>query len=142
MTRWMRAAALALLVPALAACDDDGTEPNDHADDVAIIRLAVGTQTFNIMQSGAQGGLTIPVGSTPVTATFLAANNDVLTIGSNFRLDVDSQNSSRVTFTRTGSFSGTLTGVAAGTAVVNVCLRHIADNHCDFGPHPINVTVQ
>lgn len=142
MTNWMRTAALAVMVSALAACSDDPEGPDEHADEVAIIRLTIGTQVFNITEGGAQGGLTIPVGSHPVTAVFLAADNDVLTLGSDFRLDFNTENSSVVTFTRTGALSGTLNGVAAGTAVVRVGLFHLEEGHYDFGTHPVNVTVQ
>lgn len=142
MTKWMRAAVMAVLVTAVTACDDDSTGPDEHADEVAIIRLTIGSQVFNITEGGAQGGLTIPVGSHPVTAVFLAADNDVLTLGSDFRLDFNTENASVVTFTRTGALSGTLNGVAAGTAVVRVGVFHLEEGHYDFGTHPINVTVQ
>jgi hypothetical protein len=141
----IRARRLAPLLLALAfvtACDNDPVEPGDPADDIATIRLTAGTATVNITEGGAQGGLTIPLGATSVTATFLDVAGDSVTIGGEFEIRLTSSNSALVTFARTGQFAGTLTGVAAGSAIVAVELFHTGEGHSDFGPHNLTVTVQ
>lgn len=137
----------AVLLPAtLVACDDSPTEHDDHAEEVAAIRLTAGTQTVTITQAGAVTGGPITLGaggSTAITATFLADDGDVVDLHDDeFRLDVVSGTPSVVTFQRTGPFAGTLSGQAAGQGVVAVSIFHLEEGHADFGPFNVPVTVQ
>jgi hypothetical protein len=133
----------ALALPFIAACDEDPVEPDEHAEELAEVRLTVGSQTLTINEGGAQGDLTIPNGPSSVTATFLAGDGDAVTLdGEEFEIRLNTQNAAIVTFTRTGPFAGTLTGVADGSAVVAVSVFHKEEGHDDFGPFNVNVTVQ
>jgi hypothetical protein len=147
MMKWMRIVALTLLVPAFVACDDS-TEPDDHAEDVASVRLTIGNQTITMGPSGNVTGGNVTLvrnTSTPVTAVFLAADGDVITLSNEFRLDLTP--STGITFARTGPFAGTLTSATAGSGTVQVCVFHIPAGHCDYGSstgitHRFNVTTQ
>lgn len=55
---------------------------------------------------------------------------------------LETQNAGIVTFVRTGTFGGALTGVADGTAVVKVGIWHLEEAHYDFGQFDLNVTVE
>jgi hypothetical protein len=128
-----------------SACSDDPVEPPDPADEIATVRVTIGTQTVNFTEGGPNpGSITVPVGTNNVTVTFLRANNSTVTLdGNEFEIQLNSQNTARVTFERTAPFAGNLRGVAAGSAaVVVVQLYHKQEMHADFGPHNLNVTVQ
>jgi hypothetical protein len=114
--------------------DDDIDEP-----DVQTIRLVVGTGaaavTYNIdLGTGLAAPIVITRTANPVVATFLRANGDVETLVSaaEFELRLDGLNPAIATFTRTGAFTGTLTGVAVGTDAVTVQLYHTIEAHPDF----------
>lgn len=131
-----------------AACSDDSTEPDDDDEpEVATLRLAVGAQTINVnVQSGVVTGGPILLATnttTPVTATFLRADGSLepLITNATFRLDVTPANTNIVTFTRTGPFSGTLRGVAAGSTSVDFSLFHLEEGHSELN-RPVSVTVQ
>ena len=77
------------------------------------------------------------------TATFLDKNgNPVAGLEEESQLTVTPVNTTLLTFTRTGVFAGTLTRLAAGTTALEVALFHIQEQHENFGPHNISVTVQ
>lgn len=142
-----RTLAFAPLIAAVAfmtACDDDPVEPPDeHADEVDTIRLAIGEETIDITSSGAEGDITIPVGDTPVSATFWAEDGDEVDIHDDeFEVQILSDDTDVVTYTPSSSFDGTLTGVNAGSAIVEVQLFHLEEGHPDFGPHDVNVLVE
>lgn len=141
-TKWMRTAAL-LLLPVMAACEEDPVA-SDPADDLAQIRLLIGTQTININEGGPDKAITIPFGTTAISATFWRANGTQLSLpSSSYRLDITSANSGRVIFTRGSSnFGGTLNGVTTGSTTLSIGLFHTGEDHYDFGPHNVNITVQ
>ena len=134
-----RLALAALLVGAVAACNDS-TGPDDdhgHADEVASIRLTVtqgtASNSFTYTQGNAQRPpLVLPVGTSTVTATFLADDGDVVEV------DADDHAlaiqgivpAGAFTFTRTGPFVGTVEAPLAGAATANVCMTH--GSHCDL----------
>ena len=62
------------------------------------------------------------------------ANGEVETLVSaaEFELRLEGLNTAIATFTRTGAFTGTLTGVAVGTDAVTVELFHTGEGHADF----------
>jgi hypothetical protein len=137
-----RILAAALAIPFVAACDEDPIEPDEHAE-VAEMRLTVGSQTVIFTEGGAQSGLTIPNGNATVTATFFDEDGDAIALHDDeFEVRIVPPNTNVVTFTRTGAFTGTLNGVADGTAVVEVGIWHLDENHYDFGDFDLNVTVQ
>ena len=147
MTKWMRAAALALMIPAFVACDDDPVV--DDEPEIASVRLTVGTQTITMGPSGTVTGGNVTLvrnTATPVTITALAANGSTISLSNDFRVDFTTTGG--ITFARTGNFAGTLTGATAGTGTVQVCVFHTVAQHCDYGSnattggHRFNVTVQ
>jgi hypothetical protein len=133
----------AVAIPFAASCDEDPVEPEDPADAIVAIRLTAGTQNVTITEGSAQGSFTLPIGATNVTATFLDEDDAAVTLDSDeFEIQLEPSNTALVTFARTGAFAGTLTGVAAGNATVQVQLFHKIEGHPDFGPRDVNVTVQ
>ncbi len=130
----------------VSACGDDTAEP-DPEPEVATMRLTVGTQTITVNTSGTVTGgpLVVTRGTNvAVAATWLRADGtaDPLVTTAEFRLSGTSDNAATATFTHTAGFSGTIAGVAAGTTQLRFGLLHIAENHNDFGPFPVPVTVQ
>ena len=59
-----------------------------------------------------------------------------------FELRLTSANASLLTFSRTGGFTATLTGVAAGSTSLDFVLWHKVEQQKDLGPWPVFVTVQ
>jgi hypothetical protein len=128
-----------------AACDDDdptGDDGDDHAEEVASIRLTVGDQTYTIDESGVEPSpITVPVASVPVEADFLDDEGqpvDGLT-DDEFELGLEVGDPSLLTYVPTDAFEGTLTGTQAGETTISVSLIH--EDHPDFGPFPVPVTV-
>jgi hypothetical protein len=142
MTKWMRIAALAIL-PALAACSDDQgpVDNDDPADDITTIRLTIGDDVVDITQGGANRGVDVPRGATSIDAAFLNANgNAVILPGTaSYQLSLVPNNTSRLTFTRTGPFAGTLNGIGTGAVLLEVELEH--SDHSHFGPHNVSINV-
>lgn len=139
----LRALALILVAAsAVAACGNDPAEPDDDpADRLATIRLTIGNQTVNLTE-GAIVAVTLPLGETTVTATFLDDQGANLVIPSDeFELRFEPDNTALVTFGATGAFAGRLTGVAAGATNVAVLLWHLEEDHDDFQARLV-VTVQ
>jgi len=136
-------AILALGLPA-ASCDDE-TAPEEEPE-VATMRLIVGAQTVNVADDGTVTGgpIIIPVGNTAISAAFLRADGtaEPLVTADVFRLDVASDNAGIASFTRGGSFNGNLVGAAAGSTILRFSLFHLEEQHEDFGPFPVAVTVQ
>jgi hypothetical protein len=141
--RWFAFVTIFAAFTFMSACDDDPIEPEDPADEIATIRLTIGAQTVDMTDSNSPS-VTIPRQANAVAVTFLDAAGVTLpnNLFGDFEIRLESENAARVTFTRTGAFTGTLTGLSAGAAVVQVSLFHIEEGHNDFGPRPLAVTVQ
>lgn len=141
-------AAIALIptVLVLGACDDDVIEP-DNEPTFSTVVFTVGTQTVTMAEAtGAVTGgpITLQAGQNAnMTATFRLANGsaDPVVTASDFRLDVASDNSAIVSFTRTGPFAGTLVAGQKGTTNLRIELFHIGEGHEEFGPFPLTVVV-
>lgn len=154
MSGWKRMLVLACLVPAVAACGDDPLGLGDdheeqqqeqEANRVAFLRLIIASTTIVINQAGTVIGSPVTIGlpGAAVTAIPLDANSHPLTLDSTaFRLDVVTDASGRISFDRTGAFSGQITRHSAGPASLTFALFHIPRAHNDFGPHTVQVTVQ
>ena len=131
---------MVLMAGAIAACDDDPVGPEEPEIDA--VRLTLGAQTVTITSLNTTGTVTIPVGTTAISAVFLDADGDVLHLGSEFELRVTPAASGAVTFTRTGAFAGSLQATAAGTTTMQIQAFHLEENHPDFGPFTVTVIVQ
>jgi hypothetical protein len=142
MTKWMRIAALAL-IPMLSACSDDQIvdDDDDLGEEVATIRLTIGQQTVDVDQDGANLSFDIPRGTSTITASFLRQSGTALVLPSNgeYAVNFVSANTARMSFARTGDFSGTLNGLQTGPVLMSVELLH--GSHSDFGPHNVTVNV-
>jgi hypothetical protein len=143
MTKWLRIAALAL-IPMMAACteDNEGTTDVDPADDVATIRLTMGSQSVDISRTGSvAGNFEVPRGPSTVTATFLRSNGTPISLPAtgSFQINIVSSNSSRLTVGRTSPFVMTLNGVQTGAVTLQVSLMH--GSHDDIGPFNVSATV-
>jgi hypothetical protein len=137
--------ALFALSSAATACGDDPViEEPDPAEEVVAMRLTIGSQTITINELGTVTGgpILLPRANTTVTAVFLDEDDSIVTgLDAEFRLEVTIGNTTLATFTRTGAFSGTLAGVAAGQTTIEFALFHVAENHEDFGFFPVPTTV-
>lgn len=142
-TPFAKIAAAAALVVGLTACDDDPTDVEPEPD-VEAVRLVIGTTTVTISGGVVTGGpVTIPVGDTNVTATFLnsAGVQDPIAHSDEFELRIESSDDAIASFTSTGDFTGTIHGNATGSAVLDIQLFHIAEQHEDF-EQPLPITVE
>jgi len=131
--RVMLVAALAVLASG-AGCSDSAS-PAEHVD-VHAIRLTVDTQTVTIEDGGAVTGgpLVIQVGEIGLTAQFLDRGGELAPVDpAEYRVEIVSSDENAVTFARQTAFAGTLTGVAAGSAQLAVCLLHVASEQCELG---------
>ncbi len=141
--RFRQLFAASTLVLGLAACKDN-TGPEEAEPEVVSMRITLASgATATVNASGTvTGTLTIPAGTaTGFTIEFLNAAGapDPLVTAAEFRASVTP--ATGITFTRTGNFAGTLRGDAAGTVSVRFGLLHIEENHDDFGPFPVSVSV-
>jgi hypothetical protein len=131
---------------AVPACISQIGGAVDPEASVSSVRLTVGSQTMTVSSTGAVAGglITITRPATPaISASFLnaAGAQDPVAHGGNFQLNATSADTATLTFTRTSAFSGTLTGVAAGSTNLNVSLFHVTGGDNDFGPFAVPVTV-
>ncbi|HUF67413.1 MAG TPA: hypothetical protein VMM79_02085 [Longimicrobiales bacterium] len=129
---------------ALVACGDS-TGPDDHEEIPHEVRLTVGSQVITINEDGVVTGgpITIPVGSTNITAVFLDDEGDVIgdLSADEYELQVTSDNAAVASFNRTSAFAGSLVGGMAGQTVLRFSLFHLEEQHEDFGPFPVTVVV-
>lgn len=132
-----RLAPLLLATALPAGCNDEAPPPEPM---VETVELTVGTQVVEVPSTGAS--ITIS-GNTSVSARFLKADGTVETLvtADEFELRLESADTGVVTFTRSGPFAGTLNKVAAGQTTIEVILFHTIEQHEDFGPHPVTITV-
>lgn len=137
-----RLAALAVAVVALstAACSDE----EDHHAEVDFMRITIAGQTPVVVNSVgvASGLLTIAQGvAAAVTVEFLDANQQDALGDEADEFQVNVNPGAGVTFARTGPFTGTLTGSAAGTVSVSFAMFHLTDQEEEFGPFSVSVVV-
>lgn len=124
-----------LAVLASGAGCSDSASPAEHVD-VHAIRVMVDTQTVTIEDGGAVTGgpLVIQVGEIGLTAQFLDRAGKLAPVHpAEYRVEIASSDEDAVTFARRTAFAGTLTGVAAGSAQLAVCLLHVASEQCEVG---------
>jgi hypothetical protein len=140
--RTLLALTLGLVV---ASCGSDPVDEEPEPE-VATMRLTIGSQTYDVDDSGnlTGGPITIPVGSTSVSAQFLRADDtpEPLVTSDVFELRIEPADAAIADFTRGGAFNGTLVGIAAGSTTMDFALFHLDEQHEDFGPFPLSVTVQ
>jgi hypothetical protein len=140
--RRFAALAVAALALSASACKDS-TSPEAEPEVVTMRITPAGGAAVTVSSTGVvTGTLTVPAaGSRAVTVEFLnaAGEPDPVVDGSTFQVSVAP--AAGITFVRTGPFAGTLTGGAAGTVAVQFGLLHIEENHNDFGPFTVNVSV-
>jgi hypothetical protein len=136
LRRSLRFAAVLLAIAATTACERNPIEFDDEPD-IAAVRLSVGNQVVTINESGVQtpASVTVPMGTTAISAQFLRSDGQVETRVTSdvFRLEIVPSSAPGVTFTRTGPFAGTLNATTAGTKTVEVQAFHIEEGHEDFG---------
>lgn len=152
MQKWKLIPLAAALL--LGACKDT-TEPEDEPN-VAALRLTVGTtnaQTINIATGCVVSGGAINLTANQaraISASFLNAAgqpdpiaNDAgeFQLGGNTGQNDPTPTPSSITFSRTGAFSGTLTGTATTTGSVFLSLLHIEEGHADWGPCAVPISV-
>ena len=139
--RRFAALAVATLALGLSACSDDD---HGHEVEVDFMRITVGAQEVTVNSTGAVTGGTLSLSqnvATDVSVEFLdAAMADALEEhADDFQVTITP--GAGITFARTGPFAGTLTGTSVGVVSVSFSLLHIEEAHEDFGPFPVNITV-
>ncbi len=137
-SRWIGAAALAAVALA-AGCS---SEPEELEPEVETMRVTIGTTVINFSGgtcTPVPASVTIPAGGAAVAATFLKADGSPETTVTDQEFELKVAPANR--FTRSGAFAGSLTGGAAGTAAVTFALYHKIEQHEDFGPCSLPVTV-
>ncbi|HEX9579727.1 MAG TPA: hypothetical protein VF970_01345 [Gemmatimonadales bacterium] len=143
VNRLLWAAPLALSVALIGgSCPD---EPLEEEPEVATLRLSVGGQTVDVSDNGTvtpTGGITISANAT-LSASFLKADGsaETLVTADEFELRVTSQSTGVVTYTSTGAFAGTLNKLSTGGTQLSIELFHLVEQHADFGPFPVPITV-
>lgn len=141
--RFRQFVAVSTLVAGLGACKNN-TGPDEVEPEVATMRITLANgATASVNASGTvTGTLTLTAGSaTAFTVEFLTASGapDPVVTPAVFQASVTPN--AGITFARTGNFTGTLRGDATGTVTVRFGLLHTKENHNDFGPFPVPVTV-
>lgn len=157
---WMPLVLGATLALAGGGCESTGDpEPEPQ---IATMRLTIGgSQTVNVTGQSAPGGSCVasqPIAiarnaTTTIAASFLNAAGQPDPIANDpgvFRL-AGSDNPAgaepaptpnTITWTRTGSFAGTLLGTVATTSgSVLLSAFHLEEGHADFGPCAVPITV-
>jgi hypothetical protein len=141
-----RSIATLTLVAASAAgvACSDSTEPEPEPE-VATMRLIVGgTDTIEVGSGGAVTGGPITIAAnTSIVVEWLRddGTEDPVVTATDFELSVTVDDETVVTFTRSSAFAGTLNKVAAGSTSAEFGLFHIEEQHDDFGPFPVAITV-
>ncbi|MGA0920365.1 MAG: hypothetical protein ACO327_00085 [Gemmatimonadaceae bacterium] len=137
--------AIATLTLGLGACKDStGPDDHGHAEEVHAMRITLADGTaVTVGETGTvTGTLTIPSGvATAFTVTFLDDDGAVVTDLPASEYQASVSPNAGITFARTGAFTGTLQGATAGTVTVRFGLFHIEENHDDFGPFSVPVTI-
>lgn len=138
-----RIAALVVASFALSAAACKDKDDPGHAE-VDFMRITIAGQTPVVVNSVgvATGSLTISQGvATALTVEFLDANMQDALGDEADEFQVNVNPGAGITFTRTGPFTGTLTGSAAGTVAVSFAMFHLVDQEEEFGPFNVNVVV-
>lgn len=138
--RRLAALAVAALSLSAAACKEDA--PGHPEVDFMRITIA-GQPAVTVNSTGTPSGtLSIVQGmSTAFTVEFLDANQQDALGDEADEFQVNVAPGAGITFARTGPFSGTLTGGAAGTVAVSFAMFHLEDGEEEFGPFSVDVTV-
>lgn len=129
-------AALAL---SLGACDPETPTRNDHPD-IAAVRLTAGAQSVTVTESGSQTGtLTVPVGQTAVTVTWLDSSGASMTFDQVVTMQIVAVVAGTgVSFQPAGYTGGLLIATSPGQKAMTVRLIH--GDHPDF-EQTVNFTV-
>lgn len=144
LRRGLRALAVAALVSSITACDGDSTGSEEEPD-IGSVRVTVGAQTVTITNNGTQTGtLTVPQGNSTVTVAWLRPNGSVESLVTSDEFDVRmtaAAGTTGITFTPNSAFGGTLNATSAGQKVLRLSLFHLEEQHEDFGPLNLTLTV-
>jgi hypothetical protein len=144
-TRVLSTVALLAVSLTATACNDDSTGPEPEPA-VTQMRLTFGNGQTLTLTGTSTPTLRIPVGATTVTAQFLRADGSVDPVATapTFRLRVIAP-SGNISYAQnaTNAFAGTLTATTATNTPIPVTfgLLHVAEDHTDFGPLTVQITV-
>jgi hypothetical protein len=132
--RGVLALTFAIVLPGMTACSDDPVDVHDEEPE--FLELTIGAQTIRVAANGVitGGPVNVPVGtSVAVTAQFLDHDGEVIEFEpGEYELRAVTLNPTIVTFGKTGTFSGSITGVAVGAGTITFQLYHLAEAHEDF----------
>ena len=119
------------------------SEEEEQEPEVDTMRIVIGNTTVNFAGgtcTPSPATVTIPTTGAAVAATFLRDDGspDPLVTAGVFELDVEPA----ARFTRTSPFAGTISGGQPGQTTFSFSLLHIEEQHEDYGPCQLPVTVQ
>jgi len=141
---------VASALSALAACNDDDPVEPEPEPEVQTMTLTAGTSSITIDKTtGAPSGqLTVPAGTTTITATFKKADGttETLVTGAEFDVRISPATGTPFAWTPNTSLGGTLvtsSGVTSGQTIPStVDLYHRTEQHADFGPYNFTIRIQ
>lgn len=150
-TRHARRVVLAVALMLGAGCSSEQTDPTPEPEFTTVVLELNQAIEFEADREVGFGNPTITVESGTVlisSVEFLLEDGtpDPAINELDFRIVVAGSATGEplpeeVTFARTGSFTGTIGGIAQGqTFQVFISLHHSPPNHDDFGPFPITIT--
>jgi hypothetical protein len=125
-------AVTAIAALALTGACRSVTDPHDDEPDVHAVRLNFnnGAQIITVVEGQVNATVNLATAtSATVSAQWLDHNLNVIgeVTGDEFELRIIGR-----TFTRTGPFAGTISGLTAGSNTVTVQLWHLHEAHADF----------
>jgi hypothetical protein len=138
-TRQRAFALLALGATLVAGACNRHTDAHHGDPNAQGVRLSFngGAHVVTVLRGQTNVSLTLPAGSSAtVTAQWLDVSQNVIA-------DIDTDFELRITgrpFTRTGQFSGTISGLTTGANPVTVQLWHATHAHSDFSV-PLSIVV-
>jgi hypothetical protein len=140
-SRPLALALLALTLGATACKDNVSPEPEPEIETMRI--TPAGSAPVTVSSSGVvTGTFSIAAGvAKSFTVEFLNAAGDPDPLVTDAEFEASVTPAAGITFARTSAFAGTLTGANAGTVSVQFGLFHLAEQHNDFGPFAVNVTI-
>ena len=147
--RLARFAAVVAAVSMIAACDDDDPTGVEQEPEVQTMTLTAGASSITIDKTtgAASGQLTVPSGTTTITATLRRADGstETLVTGAEFDVRITPATGTPFAWTPNTSLGGSLvtSGVTSGQTIAStVDLYHRAEQHADFGPYPFTIRIQ
>jgi hypothetical protein len=141
---------LSMMALMFAGCRS-ATAPERHVRPSGVVVTAGAVEVVRVEGTTVTNSFIVPVGGQTdlLSFTFLDAQGDPITPGSDYHLELRFASEATATFAPQGSpytFTGRVQGIQAGTTTVQIRLMHgppgAVGTHADFTSASIGVTVQ